>query len=304
MTTKTQTQQNTEHLDEMFEIADGSNTEFTDVFPTIQWFHGNKQIPSGIGRTGGFFIESKKYPSFSAKGWTEQTIITRDGTELHGFGTQQTEIAVIRMKSQWIKDEQGKNVPLRQALVVVKDVDDIFVISLKGASKAIAFEKAFNDHRSQIVATANRARPAGKNPIEPFALWFSVKAAEVSKITSKHNPKSSSDVTAPVLNAPTKIELPYIRTLFVGKENYLKFGQIFKDTAAWQKQPIMRGDHPEDNGIDTVSDAQLKEMLDLCTIKDQDERELALTVSDGETETLEMLNVAQYRQAMELLRHS
>ena len=175
---------------------EGRNTEFETVYPRLQWVHGDPRAGQGIMKTGGFFISAEQFPTFNAEGFTKQTLVTQDGKEIIGFAAKEAKLAVVRIKMQWTQDDNGKNVPLLQAIVYVKGCEDVLCLSLKGASKSLVFNKEFQKHIAQNVATANKTRPANINQLEPFALWFPVKAGELSTISAKDG-KSSSKVTYP-----------------------------------------------------------------------------------------------------------
>lgn len=284
-----------------WDVVQGTNTEFATQYPRFQWVHGNAQS-SGFMKTGGLFVSADNFPGFAGEGFQPETLITREGTEIVGFGAAAAKLAVIRIKQQWIKDETyGKNVPLRHVLAVVKGCDDVINISLKGASKALVFQKAFEAHMTQNVAFANRIRPAGVPSIEPFALWFPVQAAPLQKVSSKDG-KSSSTVTPPELIVPEVIDRDYVTTLWVGRENYNKFASIYKDTESWQHKPIWEQQHNDDidvespgftgNNENRITKQQADFIAGLIEAKGLDAsevQEMALAASSGATTNLAML---------------
>lgn len=287
-------------------VVSGENTEFAVQYPRMQWAHGDKKA-SGFNKTGGLFLHSDQSPYFEADDFKQEVLITRKA-DVQGFGAALAHLAVIRIKHQWIK-EDGRNVPLVHVLAVPKGTDSLICISLRGASKALEFQSAFNQHMSHNVALANRGRPSGANPIEPFALWFPVKAGEIEIITSKDG-KNESSVTQPQLAQPETLDKEYLKSLWVGGENYKLFASYYRETAAWQKSPIweQRGaDTPEvpeyagtEEGL--AQDGQLRTLINLSGIKNMPEKELAIQVSGGKSVTFEGLSVEEAQNAIELLK--
>lgn len=283
-----------------WDVVEGGNTEFQAVYPRMQWIHGDPKVQSGIMATGGLFISAEIYPSFTANGFTPQTLITDDGKRIEGYGAQTAKLAVLRIKQQWVKDAMsGKNTPLLHALVVVEGNTDIVCLSLKGASKSLPFNKAFQLHQAQNVAFANKSRPAGVAALEPFALWFPVKAGELSMISAKDG-KSSSKVTSPELVKPETVDRNYAVSLWVGAANYKTFAQAFRDTADWQKQAIWKqAAETESDDLDgVINDPVLKQLIDLATIKGVDEKEFCLSLTQGETDRWEALRFSEAREAL------
>lgn len=287
-----------------WDVIDGENTEFAMQYPRLQWVHGNKQA-SGFNKTGGLFIGKEQFPNFTGVGFEPTTLITRDGTEIEGSASTLTKIAVIRVKHQWVKDENyGRNIPLAHVLCSIQGCDDLLVISLRGASKALEFQKAFNLHQSQVVSVANRTRPEGSKALEPFALWFELRAGNLVSITSKDG-KSSSIVTPFELAAPASIDRDYAVSLWVGKDNYKQFASFWKDTAVWQKAPIWEqrtddhvSDTPEFTGgdADPITEQQIDHLFNLAQAKGQNLAELMLEYTNGGSNAIENLTKGEARE--------
>lgn len=290
-----------------WDIVEGGNTEFSAKYPRFQWIHGDK-AKSDLMKTGGLFISKEEYPNFTGDGFRETTLITREGEEIPGYGASATNLAVIRVKQQWVKDDNGKNVPYRHVLCAVKGNDDLMCISLKGPSKALDFQKAFNLHIGQNVAMANRSRPEGKNAIEPFGLWFPLIAGPQHIVTSKDG-KASSSVTSPEMFTPETLDRDYAVTLWVGAENYKRFAEYYRETKVWQDQPIweQRTDNitePEFTGGDGITQGQLDQIGTLMATKsltEQDVQQFCLEASEGSTNKLGMLKREEARAVIDTL---
>jgi hypothetical protein len=258
-------------------------------------------------KSGGLFISSEQYPNFEAEGFESSTLITNDGTEIEGFAAQTAQLAVIRVKHQWIHDDKfNRNIPLAHALVSVKGCEDLIYLSLRGATKALDFQKAFNQHMAQNVSVANRTRPAGTNALEPFALWFPIRASASVKAKAKDSDQASA-VTPPELIVPDKIDRDYVVSLWVGAQNYKQFAGYFKETAAWQKTPIWEQRNgiaeeetaAEFTGADLATDAQLQHFINICTAKGFNEREITLEATKGVTDRFEELSRADARMLID-----
>lgn len=266
-------------------VVEGENTEFAVQYPRMQWSHGEAKA-SGFMKSGGLFIAAEQYPNFNGEGFEATKLVTDDGTEIEGFAAVEAKLAVVRVKHQWVKDEKyGRNVPLVHALIAVKGCEDLICLSLRGATKALEFQKAFNQHMAQNVSVANRTRPQGTNALEPFALWFPIHAAMSRKVQAKDSDKSSS-VTPPELIAPTTIDRNYVVTLWVGAENYKQFAGFFKETAAWQKTLIWEqrnGDQAEFTGDERATEEQFQHFVNICTAKELNEMEIVGQATKGVT---------------------
>lgn len=294
-----------------WDAVEGGNTEFEIQYPRAQWIHG-KNIASGFMKTGGLFIAKDQFPNFSAEGFAEATLITDDNKQIEGYGASKVKLAVIRIKHQWVSDE-GKNVPLAHALCVFKGSDELMCIALKGPAKALEFQKAFNRHIGQNIQLANRTRPANSNQLEPFALWFPLTAGDYTSANSKDGTKKST-VTYPELIAPKTVDREYVVSLWVGSDNYKKFASYWRDTEAWQKQPIWEQREATDQELsaqtgggatpegDAITDNQAEHLANLCVAKSQDLKEVALTYSQGSTNQIRNLTVAEYKQAIDELK--
>lgn len=289
-----------------WDSIEGTNSDFETVYPRLQWVHGDPRAGQGIMKSGGFFISGEQFPMFQGEGFTKQTLITQDGKEIEGFGAKEVKLAVVRIKTQWTQNESQKNVPLLQALVFVKGCEDVLCLSLKGASKALVFNKEFQKHIAQNIATANKTRPANAPTLEPFALWFPVKAGDLSTISAKDG-NSSSKVTYPEILQPKEINREYVTGLWVGGNNYKTFCQLWKDTKLWQNERIFKQVAQETGEIHesldgVINEAQIKQLSDLAIVKDVLEKEFVLTLTNGETDRFEALRKSEFKEALDRLK--
>lgn len=289
-----------------WDVIEGENTEFAVKYPRMQWAHGEKKA-SDFNKSGGLFISEDEYPNFEAEGFQPTTFITRK-KDLLGYGTASAKLAVIRVKHQWVKDDKQKNVPLCHVLAVVKGSEDLICISLKGPSKALEFQKAFNQHMAHNVSLANRSRPEKVPALEPFALWFPIKAGDIQIITSQDG-KNESSVTLPTMESPKTLDRDYVASLWVGKENYKRFASYYKETAAWQKVEIWQQRHDEEtedpqwtgNG-EPATDEQLSHIINLGLAKGYDEADVMKGITGGALNKYDELSREDARLLLEKLK--
>lgn len=242
MTATTQTQ-TIEDFD--FSIAEGTNQDYVDIYPRIQWQHGSRQfakLGDTVSHTGGLFVPADQFPNFSAEGWKEDSFISAKNEEIKGYSTTKGYLAVLRVKSWWAQGEGSKT----HMLCCIKGVDGLFTLQVGGISKGQPMNNAFTAHRNQIVAMVNRTKPAGTKGFEPYAVYFVVEPGPHETQSSKSDASKGSEVTKPRLYTPDPLTLDYARTLWVGAENYKAFSQLYRDTESWQTQIPKSQDHSDD----------------------------------------------------------
>lgn len=268
-----------------FSIADGTNQEYTDVYPRIQWHHGKRQFAKlgGLVHTGGLFIANDQFPNFTAEGWQPDSFTSAKNEEIQGSYAARAEIAVLRVKTWWSENDEGKKSSQTHFLCCIKGVDGLFSLQVSGISKGQPMLRAFGEHRNQIVAMVNRTKPQGANSFEPYALWFVVEAGPHESQSSAKAADKSSEVTKPRLYVPADVNIDYARTLWVGRDKYQEFCQLYRDTEAWQKQipksaasdDAHNSDAPAFTGQDDgMTQGQLDLILGCIEVKHLDESDL------------------------------
>lgn len=291
MSTKPQTQP----VDDFdFSIAEGTNQDYLDVYPRIQFQHGSRQLSklgNVVAHTGGLFVPADQFPNFSAEGWVEDSFITSKNEEIKGYSSVKAYLAILRVKTWWPEGEGSKT----HMLCCIRGVDGLFSLQVGGISKGQPMLSAFTAHRNQIVAMVNRTKPPGTRGFEPYAMWFVVEPGPHETQASKGDSSKASEVTKPRLYTPENVDLAYARTLWVGKENYQLFCQLYKDTEPWQKQFPKSQSQSDDHSSDTpgfsgpsdstrMSQGQLDMIEEMMRIKNIDESELqqmCLTATNG-----------------------
>lgn len=297
----------TQHADIDWDSVEGTNQEFQDVYPRIQWHHGKKQFArvGGLVHTGGLFVPADQFPNFEAEGWQPDSFTTSKNEEIKGFYSTSGHLAIIRVKTWWGESDDHKKYSTTHMLCAIRGIDALFSLQVSGVSKGMPMNQAFTQHRNQIVAVANRSRPQNAPAIEPFGLWFVVKPDEHESIASAKDASKASEVTRPILDAPEQVDVDYVRSLYVGKDNYLRFAGYYKETEAWQNQIPKQAteDHaPEFAGPTRVTDATLSQILQLITMKGLEERDLVLSHTQGETDRAEQLTEKEAKDLIETLK--
>lgn len=280
-----------------FSIADGTNQDYMDVYPRLQWHHGKKQFAKlgGVVHTGGMFIPADQFPNFNAEGWVEDSFTSSKNEEIKGYSTTKAYLAIIRVKTWWSESDDGKKSSQTHMLCCVKDIDGVFSLQVGGVSKGMPMNRAFADHRNQIVAMVNRTKPVGTAGFEPFALWFVVEPGPHDAQVSAKNASASSEVTRPQLYTPENIDLDYARTLWVGPDNYKLFCQIYKDTEAWQLQFPKSQIHDDPDApaftgnVNGITQSQIDMIAGIIEVKGLDIteiREMCMIATDGATDQI------------------
>lgn len=275
-----------------WDIVEGSNQDYTDVYPRIQWHHGKRQFQKvgGMVFKGGLFVPDDQFPNFNADGWVKDSFTSSQNEDIKGNYAETARLAIIRVKKFW--DDKGSHV---HAICCIDGIDGIFALQVGGISKGQPFMNLFTAHRNQIVAVANRSKPDGKPSLEPYALWCVVTAEPHSQQISKVKSGEGSEVTRPTLYTPEEVTLDYVRSLWVGSDNYKRFTQIYKETELWQSQvpkPQVEADTPSYTGSqpsDRITQAQIEHLMGMCEAKGLDIKELALTATDGATNDITTL---------------
>jgi hypothetical protein len=228
MTAKTQTKA-IEDFD--FSIAEGTNQDYTDVYPRIQWQHGSRQLSKlgdVIAHTGGLFLSADQFPNFNADGWKEDSFITSKNEEIKGYSTTKGFLAILRVKTWWSESDDGKKSSSTHLLCCVKGVEGLFSLQVGGISKGQAMLSAFTAHRNQVVAMVNRTKPAGSRGFEPYAMYFVIEPGPHETQSSKTDQRSSE--SQGIDYSAETVDAEYARTLWVGGENYKTLSQYYKDT--------------------------------------------------------------------------
>lgn len=287
-----------------FSIAEGTNQDYIDVYPRIQWQHGSRQLAKlgdVVAHTGGLFVPADQFPNFSAEGWKEDSFITSKNEEIKGHSTTKAFLSVLRVKTWWPEGEGSKT----HMLCCIKGVDGLFSLQVGGISKGQPMLNAFTAHRSQIVNMVNRTKPAGMMGFEPYALYFVVEPGPPETQSSKADATKGSEVTKPRLYVPETIDLAYARTLWVGGDEYKKLCQLYKDTEAWQTQfpkpQTHEDDTPEFSGHQhgAITQPQIEHIVDICEAKGLDVKELVRSATNGMSENIENLTKLEASEIIE-----
>lgn len=115
-----------------------------------------------------------------------------------------------------------------QVLAAVQGAPEPIVITFKGKASQ-AFESLQKDFGAKVVSAANRQAPKGKS-LPRYAFWMTVAPGPHAKAGSSGQ---ESVVTLPALGLPADISQEYVRSLYVGRENLIRFQEWHQEAAAW-----------------------------------------------------------------------
>lgn len=252
----------TQPTDFDYDVVDPEATDQTaPLYPVAQWHNGQKALKQlgGVAYAGGLVLPVKYLPDgFKIPGWTPTTLTFESGKEEGAFTATKAAIAPIRTRFRWFVKKNGRTTyyPRQaweegagmrghlQVLVAVKGCDEPLAITFKGHASKV-FEIMLKDFQTKVVQAANRNAPKGK-PLPRYAFWMSVAAGDFTKVGSDGQ---DSTVTPPTLALPEEVSLDYVRTLYVGRDNLLRFQGWFRDADLWVSAWDKAGaDAPPDEG--------------------------------------------------------
>ncbi|MGE5807603.1 MAG: hypothetical protein ACM32I_00605, partial [Nitrospirota bacterium] len=88
----------------------------------------------------------------------------------------------------------------------------------------------------------NRTAPKGR-ALPRFAFWMSVSPGPHTKAGS---PGRDSFITPPTLDLPAEISRDYLRSLYIGRDNLIRFQEWYREAepwiAAWERTGVEQTD--------------------------------------------------------------
>ena len=229
-----------------FDAVDPNAVEQTvPAYPVAQWHNGQQALKAlgGVQYTGGVVLPAKYLADgFTLQGWTRERITFRSGKEETALTTNKVSIAPIRSRFRWFVRQgsetayyprhayaMGANMRGHlQVLAAVQGASEPVVITLKGKASQ-AFEALQKDFGTKVVQTANREAPKGKE-LPRYAFWMSIAPGPHAKAGGSGQ---ESMVTLPALALPADISREYLRSLYVGRENLIRFQEWHQESVAW-----------------------------------------------------------------------
>ncbi len=234
------------HSDFDYDVVDPNAAEQTvPVYPVAQWHNGQQALKAlgGVQFTGGVILPTKYLSDgFALPGWATERITFRSGKEEKALTAHKVVLAPIRTRFRWFVREGGETAyyprhayvmgaNMRghlQVLAAVQGAPEPIVITFKGKASQ-AFESLQKDFGAKVVSAANRQAPKGKS-LPRYAFWMTVASGPHAKAGSSGQ---ESVVTLPALGLPADISLEYVRSLYVGRENLIRFQEWHQEAAAW-----------------------------------------------------------------------
>jgi hypothetical protein len=251
------------HSDFDYDVVDPNAAEQSvPVYPVAQWHNGQQALRAagGVQFAGGVILPSKYLPDgFALPGWAGERITFRSGKEETALTAHKVVIAPIRTRFRWFARQgnetayyprnafvMGANMRGHlQVLTAVQGTDEPIVITFKGKASQ-AFEAVLKDFSARVVQPANRRAPKGK-PLPRYAFWMTIAAGTHSKAGSTGQ---ESIVTLPTLGLSPDITPEYLRSLYVGRDNLIRFQEWYQQagpwTDAWEKTGVEHADTSPD----------------------------------------------------------
>ena len=137
------------------------------------------------------------------------------------------------------------------------DNDEPIAITFKGKASQ-TFENLLRDFSAKVVQVANRQSPKGK-VLPRYAFWMTIAPGPYTKAG---NPGQESVVTLPTLVLPNEITIEYLRSIYVGRDNLIRFQEQYYQAElwvnAWEKTGVEQSESPGDLEEDTDVEHQHK----------------------------------------------
>lgn len=246
-----------------FDVVDPNAAEqIVPVYPVAQWHNGQIALKAlgGVQFTGGVVLPVKYLSDgFSLPGWTTERITFRSGKEETALAAQKVTLAPIRARFRWFARQgnetayyprhafvMGANMRGHlQVLAAVNGGSGPVVITFKGKASQ-SFEVLLKDFGLKVVQAANRNAPTGK-ALPRYAFWMNISPGPHAKAGSAGQ---ESVITLPTLGLPGQITPEYLRSLYVGRDNLIRFQELYREAepwvAAWEKNGAEQAADHED----------------------------------------------------------
>jgi hypothetical protein len=246
-----------------YDVVDPNATEQSvPVYPVAQWHNGQQalKIVGGVQYAGGVILPTKYLSDgFTLSGWVTERITFRSGKEETALTAQKIIMAPIRTRFRWFVRQGNETIYYpRNAFVMganmrghlqvftaVHGADEPIVITFKGKASQ-SFEALLKDFATRVVQVANRQAPKGKS-LPRYAFWMNIVPGPHTKAGSTGQ---ESIVTLPTLALPAEITREYLRTIYTGRDNLIRFQEWFQqaDTwvEAWEKTGVEQAESASD----------------------------------------------------------
>jgi hypothetical protein len=246
-----------------FDIVDPTATESSaPTYPIVQWHNGQQSLKAlgGVQYTGGLVLPLKYLSNgFAIPNWTPTQMTFRSGKEESALTTQKAVITPIRSRFRWFVNHAGvvtyfprnaytASSNMRghlQVLAALQGLDEPVVITFKGKASQ-TFESLLKDFTARVVQLANRHAPKGRT-LPRYAFWMTLAP---SPHTKAGNSGQEAVVTLPSLALSLDLTLDYARSVYVGRDNLIRFQDWYRQAEPWATEWEKTGT----GSADTVSE--------------------------------------------------
>jgi len=233
--------------DYAFEYVDETAQEAEELrLPRVTWYNGNTKMKAagGIVYTGGMTCRRESLgDDVEIPHWTIGSF-DADGKTIETLENTYPVIAVVRHRRRWAKfngntceewypitDEYRDGFKIQvEAAGFIKGYDSPVRFDLKGHASSGLLD-AMRDHSAKIVSFANKSAPQGKS-LPSYAFWLRLKPGKHQMVGKG----KQSEATLPELLIDKEIADAYVRSLYVGKEQMLRFQQFFHELDGWSRE--------------------------------------------------------------------
>lgn len=242
-----------------YDVVDPNATERSiPAYPVAQWHNGQLALKAagGVHYTGGAVLPARYFSDgFRIPAWTTERITFRSGREETALTAGKVVMAPIRTRFRWFARQGTETVyyprnayimgaHMRghlQVLAAIQGADEPVVVTFKGKASQ-AFEALMKDFSAKVVQAANRLAPKEK-ALPRYAFWMSMVPGPHTKAG---NSGQEAFVTLPVLVLPADISRDFLRSIYVGRQNLIRFQEWYREAEpwaeAWEKTGVEHAD--------------------------------------------------------------
>ncbi len=215
------------------------------VYPVAQWHNGQRALKAagGVQYAGGAILPARYLPDgLRIPSWSTERITFRSRKEESTLTADKVVMAPIRMRFRWFAQQGTETVYFPrsayvmgahmrghlQVLAAIQGADEPVVVTFKGKASQ-AFEALMRDFSAKVVHAANRLAPKEK-ALPRYAFWMSIAPGPHTKAGSNGQ---EAFVTLPALALPADISRDLLRSIYVGRENLIRFQEWYREAEPW-----------------------------------------------------------------------
>jgi uncharacterized protein YukE len=242
-----------------YDVVDPNAAERSvPTYPVAQWHNGQRALKAagGVQYTGGAVLPARYLPGrFRISSWAMERITFRSGKEERALTSDKVVMAPIRARFRWFARQGTETIHYPrsayvmgahmrghlQVLAAIRGADEPIVATFKGKASQ-AFEALMKDFSAKVVQVVNRLAPKGKS-LPRYAFWMSIAPGPHTKTGSAGQ---EAFVTLPTLALPADISRDFLQTIYVGRENLIRFQEWYREAEpwadAWEKTGVEHAD--------------------------------------------------------------